>query len=444
MGSESPNRSAAGVRAFDQKLNLIATYGSAAATIFWPLLATPFFARHLGPQEWGLVSLSLLILLLATLFEGGFSQAVMREIAALRTVQSAFACAVLMGVRRWYLVAGIVLGSIAVAAAWPASSLVSNSGGLTRANVAVALASAGLMISGQLASAFCRAVLQAFEQHRANSILNIAAQSLRFGVGMLLIQHWPSASVLSLWLAVSAIIEALLRQFSAKSYVGARAVVPSSESEHVRASVRVIVSRGVRMSIAVILGSGMIYLDRFLVAQNLPLRDLGTYTVAATAALGLVQIVYPLGQIALPRMVAASTEQGGRARINLRLAQVIGIMGLLIGLIYATVGASLVRFWLRSAELADSVVPLLDVLVWGALFNALFNIGYWNWIADGNHRAIMKTFSLSFALSAGVTWFLTRSHGLSGAAAGWVLSNFLCMVLSLGWVRFSRARVENV
>ena len=419
---------------------LLASYAAMAASTALPLLAMPLCAAALGPKGWGLASYAFLLQLVVTLIEQGFSQALVKEMAGVRLSRKGEFRPLLKGLERFY-----GLAVIGVATCVPMASHVLAIGVAERSDLDVGLARqvvllSGLLIAVQLPGALYRSALIASEWHVANSLWIIVAQSLRHGGGIAVAVMFGRPELYLIWMVTVALIETVGRRSVLLWLVSreACAQVPTLHDGDAGAGPRIevkdVIRRSAKMSLAVLLGSLAVYMDRFIVGQKLPVESLGIYTLASTAAIGVTQLVYPICQLNLPKLVQARENREARWSINQKMLLQMLAMVLVAGGLYTAIGMHVVGWWLKSDALILQVAPLLPWLLLGSALNALYNVGYLNWIADGNHSAIMKVYG--FCLVAGlaiVPWSIEK-YGLSGAVVGWLLINTICFLSSFQWV----------
>ena len=66
--------------------------------------------------------------------------------------------------------------------------------------------------------------------------------------------------------------------------------------------------------------------------------------------------------------------------------------------------------------------------------NAIYNVGYMNWLAAGATNKILKVNILSLGLAIALTPFFVAKYDLLGAACGWLIINGIGLLLSLDWL----------
>ena len=149
----------------------------------------------------------------------------------------------------------------------------------------------------------------------------------------------------------------------------------------------------------------------------------------------MLQLVYPLIQAVLPRAIQLRAEPAALRRLSIKLAGLIGLMAVTGALIFMVAGGWLLDVWLRNAEAAAMVYPLLGALLVGTGLNAFYNVGYINWIVHEKIRRVFQVNALALVLSATLIPPLVLWQGTIGAAFGWLAINLVGFVLSLEWLK---------
>jgi len=414
--------------------NLASSLASTGANVLWPIFSTPIYATVLGPSMWGTMSLLLLTQLAASLIEQGYSQSIMKDLMVEKTSAPTRYLLVLYVLRNNYFKAGTLLGTALSIAFFYISSEKIQADSLPYIKLAIAHALLVPLICAQIMGAFFRAILLGNEKHVELATINIISQTLKHGMGAMLCFYTHDLLPIISWYTICSIGDAISKYRATKIHaIDIRLQSPCDIRSATKAT-KPINRNALKMSVAVLLGSAIVYSDRFIVGQILSLEEVGIYAIASTAALGFLQIIYPLGQIILPKIIQNKNAPNKRWVLNINALLVVLSAIAITGIAFVTIGESVITLWLQDPQLSERVLQPTKILMLGVACNATFNIGYWNWLADGSDKVIMTTFFLSGVVSVATTLILTRSYGLSGAATGWTVGNATCMLISLGWL----------
>ena len=418
------------------KRNIIANYVGAGCVALAPILALPWYLAYLGPVLFGLIGFVALVQALLALLDAGMSQALVRAVAV-QIEEGAGgrsgAANLLLGFERlyWSFALGggvcILLFSQEIAAHW----LVLDKASVSQGQYALWGAAAIFML--QFPGSVYRSVLVGAQtQVRFNSVLASAAVVRHFG-GVIVVSIWPNLSTYLVWHALIAGLETLSRAWLAWDTLGAK----RSKSRWDAAQMRHLWKTVAGISAATCLGALAVQMDKILVSKMVSIEQFGYYTIAATVATGVLQLVYPLMQAALPRAVQLRDDGLGLRQLSVRLS---GIFALLVvggGLGFALLGKWVLALWLKDPVAVEFVYPILSLLLAGTALNALYNVGYMHWVVHEKTQRIMQVNALALLLSLLLIPPLVTAYGPIGAAFGWLSINMIGFVLSLEWLKKS-------
>jgi O-antigen/teichoic acid export membrane protein len=188
------------------------------------------------------------------------------------------------------------------------------------------------------------------------------------------------------------------------------------------------------MSGATLLGALTVQMDRIVLSRMVSIEQFGYYTIAATIALGSLQLINPMTQAVLPRAIQMRGDPVALRCLSVKLARLIALMVGMGAIIFICIGKWLLNIWLRNAEAVAAIYPMLSVLLAGVALNAFYNVGYVNWLAHQKIRRIFQVNILALMLSVALIPHLVSWQGTIGAATGWFALNLIGFVLSLEWL----------
>jgi O-antigen/teichoic acid export membrane protein len=411
--------------------DIVANYLGTGVSALLPILALPWYVRALGAESWGLVSFVGVIVALLGLIDAGLGQALVRELATRahrsETKDRRPIADLIFGFERVYWGFALVAGGAVLALAHViGSSWLRNEGGVTTGTAAIA--AAGALFFAQFPGALYRSVLVALERQVELNKISVGFSAVRHIGCVFLLQIAPELAAYLLWQVLFAAAETVTRGWAAWRASGESRRLAGWNGDAMRA-----VAMGVAgMSGAVLLSALTAQLDRVFLSRMVPMDQFAAYAIASSLAIGVLQVIYPVTQAVMPKLVVLPPSE--RRRLSLKVfAYFVLLMG--VGCVaFAFVGESLLRLWLRDAPLAAHVFDPLRVLLVGTLFNALYNVGYMNWIAKGRTRLILLVNLISIAIALLFIPRLISVYGIVGAAAGWLIMNVVGFLLSLDWL----------
>ena len=418
------------------KRNIIANYFGAGCVALAPVLALPWYLSSLGPEMFGLIGFVALVQALMGLIDAGMSQALVRAFS----VQidegvdgRAGAADLLLGFERLYwccaLGAGALIFSFSheIAAYWLVLEKVSVNQGQ------YALWGAAAIFMLQFPGSVYRSVLVGAQaQVQLNSVLAFAAVLRHLG-GVVVVSIWPTLEAYLCWHALIAGLETLLRAWFAWHTLGSS----RRKSRWDGVQMRHLWKTVARMSAATWLGALTVQMDKILVSKMVGIEQFGYYTIAATVATGVLQLVYPMMQAALPRAVQLRADELGLRRLSFRLSGMFALLVVGGGLGFAVLGKWVLALWLKDPAAVEFVYPILSLLLVGTALNALYNVGYMHWVVREKTQKIMQVNALALLLSLLLIPPLVTAYGPIGAAFGWLTINMIGFVLSLEWLKKS-------
>jgi O-antigen/teichoic acid export membrane protein len=198
------------------------------------------------------------------------------------------------------------------------------------------------------------------------------------------------------------------------------------------------------LSASVFLGIVTLQIDKIVLSWSLPVEQLGYYAIASTVSIGLLQTFTPIISAVLPKMVQIQDQATALKKLNLKL---LGIMLVIVSagaLLFAIAGKWLLALWLRDAQVVAIVFPVLSLLLVGTGLNAIYSVGYINWVAAGESKKVLIVNASALMLAVMFLPFLVAKYQLIGAAFGWVTINTIGLLLSLDWITRKKGKSNYV
>lgn len=414
--------------------NILANYFGAGAVALAPIFALPWYLAALGPKQFGLISFIVMLQAVLGLLDAGMGQALVREIAvrfgsANRGGHST--ASLLFGFERLYWLFALCAGCATLLLADTIASHWLNLEGLPAATGREAIYGAAFIFAAQFPGSVYRSLLVGAEAQIALNGIMLGGALARHGGGVIAVLAWPTLSTYLVWHASIALLETLVRGRWAWRTLNVKRSQARWEIEALRPVWRLVAG----MSGAAWLGALTVQMDKIILSKMATIEQFGYYAIAATVAVGMLQLVYPLIQAALPRAVQLRAEPAALRNLNIKLAVLIGLLTGLGTLIFVVAGEWLLGIWLRNAEAVTIVYPLLAILLLGTVMNAFYNIGYINWIVHEKIRRVFQVNALALVLSVVLIPPLVAWQGVIGAAFGWLAINLIGFVLSLEWLK---------
>jgi len=414
------------------KRNILANYGGAGAIALGPILALPWYLQSLGPTLFGLISVIGLLQAVLGLLDAGMSQALVREVTVRLDTTDAGrrrAAFLLFGFERIYWVFALGAGCVTLALSDVIATHWLNLKDVPINMGRQALYGAAVIFAVQFPGSIYRSVLVGAQaQVTLNGILLCGAMARHLG-GVAIVFIWPTLTAYLAWHALIALLETLTRAVFAWKALKVRRTEFHWEIVELRQVWKLVAS----MSGAAWLGALTVQMDKIVLSRMASIEQFGYYTIAATVAAGVLQMVYPLVQAVLPRAIQLREQPEALRLLSVKLARLVGLLSLVGVLIFFFSGNWLLHKWLGDPVAATAIYPLLAVLLLGTALNAFYNVGYVNWLVAGKAHRVFQVNALAFILSVALIPVFVTRYGVVGAAFGWVMINLIGFVLSLEW-----------
>lgn len=414
--------------------NILANYLGAGTVALAPILALPWYLEALGPSQFGLIGFIVMLQAVLGLVDAGMSQALVREMTV-RLDQSdkgrRSTASLLFGFERLYWLFALCAGCVTLLLADTIATHWLNLEGLPVATGRYAIYGAAALFTAQFPGSVYRSLLVGAQaQVTLNGIMLGGALARHVG-GVIVVLVWPTLPAYLIWHASIAFLETLVRGSSAWNTLNVKRTLVKWDIAELRPAWRLVAS----LSGVTWLGALTVQMDKIVLSRMVSIEQFGYYTIAATVAAGMLQLVYPLVQAVLPRAIQLRAEPAALRRLCVKLVSLIGLMVGLGALIFLVAGEWLLNSWLRNHEAVEVVYPLLAILFVGTGLNAFYNVGYINWIVHEKIHRVFQVNALALVLSVALIPPLVAWQGTIGAAFGWLAINLIGFVLSLEWLK---------
>lgn len=399
-----------------------------------PVIALPWYLSGLGPKQFGLIGFIVMLQAVLGLIDAGTSQALVREITVRldspdRKRHSA--AALLFGFERMYWLFALCSGCVMILLADVIATHWLNLKDMPIELGKEAIYGAAFIFAAQFPGSVYRSVLVGAQaQITLNGILLAGALTRHIG-GVIIIFLWPTLTAYLIWHGLIALMETLMRSRFAWRALDTKRNAVSWDMNELRSVWKLVAS----MSGAVWFGALTVQMDKIVLSRSASIDQFGYYMIAATVAVGALQAIYPLVQAVLPRAIQLRAEPVALRALSMKLISIIGLSVGFAALFFVAAGEWLLTIWLKSPEAVQAVHPILTVLLVGTAINALYSVGYINWVAHEKIHRVFQVNTLALALSVMLMPPLVAQEGSIGAAFGWVAINVIGFVLSLEWLK---------
>lgn len=418
--------------------NTVANYVGRAWSTVMGLLFLPLYIHELGVEAYGIIGAFAVLQAATLVFDFGLTPTLNRELARLRgglhTVDGVRD--LLRSVECVYLVVITLVGLAIYLAAGTLATHWLDPRGLPEAQVRGALQVMAIVLATRWLEQLYRSAIQGLQDQVWLNVIQAGLDTIRWGGAYLFIRFGTADVIAFFWfqLAASVISVCVL---ASRTY---RILPPGSRVGRfdIQELVRVRSFAG-GMFLTAVLVFMLTQVDKILVAKLSSLASFGIYSLASTAAMGLVQLIAPMNISVYPRMaeyVAAAKETELRT-LFLSAAQWLAALLIPPALLMAVFPESVLLLWTGDTEIVSTASALLAVLSLAMLMNGLTNLPYMLQLAHGwtSLSNITNLIFLSFMIPALIV--LIPIYGPITAAIALLAFNLINIAIG-GAIMFSR------
>jgi O-antigen/teichoic acid export membrane protein len=407
------------------RINTLANFAGQLSGTLVGFLVVPFYIKFLGKEAYGLVGFFLSLQSILAILDLGLSVTANREISRLNAKKSE--PQVLKDFLRtlevfYWLMGIIVFAVLGLASGWLASNWIKTEKlALEDVKTCVLLSIATIGVRWPVS--LYQGVLRGFEQQVNLNLLQSAIAVLK-GVGSVALL-WlvaPSVVLFHKWQFLMGLLEVVVMLFLAWKCLGGFSVVG--------AAWRLDCFQGVWRFAVKVAGASVFAMllkqvDRMLISKMLPLEQLGYYTTAVIAGMGLTKIFMPVQAAVFPRLTKqySSGETNGLSETFHNGCQAVAFLTSAPAAILVFFPSEFLALWTRSEDYATQAASPLAITALAMLFNSMMSIPFSLTVATGMTWLPLWTNGIGVVLLTPLTYFLVREYGISGGAWAWLIFN---------------------
>lgn len=404
------------------KINILSNLAGGGWNTLLVILVTPVQVAALGIEAFGLLSLIAVLQIVAGAFDFGLATTVTREIAREdgdRNHNGEAAAFVNAAAAIYWFFAFVFAAALWFSAETiPAHWL--KAGALPPSTIADSFCLIAVFLLLRWPIALYAGVMTGVQRMGLLNTLKSAAMTLRLAGGAIMLLINPDLLWLLGWYVGTAALElAAFVVCALRSYPGLTWLPRFDLAAIRRAS-----SFSTAMYAITLLAMLLTQIDRLFISGFLGLAELGYYSVAYTAALGMSLIQTSINNAALPAFANAHGGDEGETLTD-RYERLSELMGFVITPVACTLiffGRDLFQVWVGAA-IADAARVPLALLASGFLFNAMFSNCYVYGVAAGRPALFLRANLAGFVLYLPTLISGILIGGIAGAGAAWLLLN---------------------
>lgn len=385
--------------------------------------AMGFFARQLDTETFGLLTLVLAFVGYASVLDGGFARAVVREIAQAGDDVTSAERALGTGV-----VVVCLLGLFFGLLLWLGAPFLVTLIHVDTALVAEAVTGfrwMAFMILPILLGMVWMAPMEARADFARLNVMRSVGYALVFGCAVFAVYWSPVFSSAVVGLLVGRILMALL------GLIAARQIMGKYFYPFCMGALKRLVQFGGWLTISSIVSPLMYYLDRFVLSAFAGASVVAFYA-APSEAIGKMQALPgSVARALFPMLASAKPDDAEKMRRTAQLIQ--ALLGVSLVLIVLLFGDQIVALWLGESYVKESAL-IMKIMIFGVLFNAMAMIPLIELQAMGLSKITAKAHLIEVIPVIAFLFLMTAQFGITGTAVAWVsatlfdwlLQSYLC------------------
>jgi len=366
------------------KKNVLANYFGQGWVALMGFVFVPQYIKYLGMESYGLIGVFALLQSWLGLLNLGLTPTLTREMARFtagaHTPQSIRELFHSLSLVVWALALMIAAG-VWLAAHWLAVSWL-HARQLPAATVAQAVSVMGIVIALRFVEGLYQGAVIGLQRQVWLNAVSALLATVR-GVGALALLRWlsPTLEAFFFWQGALSLVTVACFFFAIRRWLPA---APAA----VRLSAGAL--SGVKafaggMMLTSLLSLLLVSADKLLLTRMLSLEAFGQYSLAASVAAVIYQLVTPVNQAFYPRLteLVSQGDGAGLGKTYHRAAQVVSVMVAPAALMLALYGEQILLIWTGDSTLSRAVAPLLSLLIVGNLLHCMMYVPYSLQLAHG-------------------------------------------------------------
>lgn len=384
--------------------------------------AMGFFARALDPESFGLLALVLAFVGYASVLDGGFARAVVREISALGADNAD--AAKIVGTALWVVlvIGGLAALGFVVLMPWLVDLIHVTTNLYEGAIEGFRLAA--LMVPIILMTMIWLAPMEGLNQFAGLNLIRALGFALMFGASIAAVLIEPSFVSAVAGLLVGRVLMAVLSGWTSSTLTGC------CFKKFDRGALQALYRFGGWITVSNLVTPLLDYLDRFALSVIGGASSLAYYAAPAD---GVQKMQSLPGAVARALFPLLSVRQGhDQCKLIMRALSIQALIGVGAAVVLIGLGDQIIAVWL-GADYVEASSSVLKVLAIGFAFNAIA------WVPQTALQALGFAKATAFVSLSQVLPYvlllvgLTSAFGLVGTASAWAIRAFVDLC-SLGWV----------
>jgi len=415
--------------------NVAANYLGQGWRALMGLAFVPLYIRYLGIEAYGLIGLFAILQAWLGLLDMGMRPALVREMARFtaglhdaQSIRDLLRSAEIIGIAT----SGLIAFGIWAASGWLASDWL-RAEKLPLAVVARAFSVMGVVAALSFVESIYVSSITGLQRQVLQNVVASIVATVR-GLGAVCVLIWVSPTIWAFF-----VWQGLVSLISVSLFAGAVYFTLPSAPRSARFSWVALVSiwRFATGMMAISLLSLLLtQFDKILLSRLLTLGAFAHYALAGTVAGSLYMLTGPISTAFYPRFTELATRGDGHELrpVYHQSAQMVTVLVGAAAVVMVAFSRRILLLWTGDPVLAQSVAPVMAVLVAGTMIHGLMWMPYHLQLAHGWTSLAIKVNIVSVAILMPALFWAVPRYGAIGAAWVWVALNLGYLVFTISFM----------
>lgn len=413
------------------RINFFSNYVSNVLIAILGIIFVPIYLKYLGTETYGLLGVFISLQVILSVLDGGLGSALTKEIAhrssQVNLKENRIGTLVkTLGTIYW--IVAIIVGLIAILISPLIAKYWVKPINLTYYDIVEAFMLLSVSLVFLFPIGFYSGGLIGLQKHFTLNILKVFFALLKNGGAVFVLIFSPQKLIAFFtWNLISNACQALVFKFVLWKYITkGKEKVKFNRQELSTVKKYALGMTGINITTLILTQA-----DRIILSKILPLDQFGCYTLAASIAVVIYQIIQPINQSFFSRFAALiGSNNKEELRQVYRLAyQIVSLLIIPAFLVLAFFSEELLYFVTHDLKLTQNTKLLLSIMAVANGLNALLNIPYHLSLANGwTKYAFYQNLSLIFTLTPLTIW-LSIHYSAIGGASSWLFLNIIILII---------------
>ena len=415
------------------KINFFSNYISNIIIAILGIIFVPIYLKYLGTEAYGIIGVFISLQVILSVLDGGLGGALTKEIAhrSLQVGQKEKIGNLVKTLGTVYWIFAIIISLLAISISPLLAKYWVKPVNLSYKEVVEAFMLLSVSLMFLFPAGFYSGGLIGLQKHFMLNLLKIVFALAKYG-GSVVVLIFSSEKLIAffIWNLIINATQAMVFKITFWNYIA----IGQRDAKFDKQELKSVQKYAFGLFGINITSLILTQVDRIVLSKILPLDQFGCYTLAASIAVFIFQIIQPINQSFFPRF-SALIGNGNKEELKqvYRLAyQIVSLLIMPAFLILAFFSTELLYFVTHDLTLTQNTKTILSIMAVANGLNSLLNIPYQLSLANGwTKYALYQNLLLILTLTPLTIYLSLHYSALGGAASGLILNVVILIVGSI-------------